>query len=138
MTLWAKTHSPTHDDDPELWQETEVSRTLTGAEAHRPNQAIFVKAARASHAAHLDIGTVESWKDSDIAPTLNVNDNTGDTRATVAAITDPTNATDTGCDCCPEDPKPDSARYRACGNAVTVSVIEWIGHRLLAAHKDND
>lgn len=28
---------------------------------------------------------------------------------------------------------PDSARYRAMGNAVTVQVIEWIGRRLLAA-----
>lgn len=37
------------------------------------------------------------------------------------------------CGCCPADPKPDSARYRACGNAVTVPVIEWIGQRLLAS-----
>lgn len=29
--------------------------------------------------------------------------------------------------------KLDSARYHACGNAVTVNVIEWIGQRLLAA-----
>lgn len=29
--------------------------------------------------------------------------------------------------------KLDSARYHACGNAVTVNVIEWIGERLLAA-----
>lgn len=35
------------------------------------------------------------------------------------------------CGCCPADPKPDSSRYRACGNAVTVNVAEWIGHRLL-------
>jgi site-specific DNA-cytosine methylase len=26
----------------------------------------------------------------------------------------------------------DSARYRALGNAVTVSVIKWIGRRILA------
>jgi DNA (cytosine-5)-methyltransferase 1 len=33
-----------------------------------------------------------------------------------------------------DDPdKLDSARYHACGNAVTVNVIEWIGQRLLAA-----
>ena len=29
---------------------------------------------------------------------------------------------------------PDGPRYRALGNAVTVSVVEWIGRRLMAAH----
>ena len=29
---------------------------------------------------------------------------------------------------------PDGPRYRALGNAVTVSVIEWIGRRLREAH----
>lgn len=31
---------------------------------------------------------------------------------------------------------PDSPRYRALGNAVTVSVIEWLGHRLKALAQD--
>ena len=31
---------------------------------------------------------------------------------------------------CPYDPKPDSPRYAQMGNAVTVPVAEWIGHRL--------
>ncbi len=152
--------------------------------------AVYVKAARASHAWYVDKGTVESWKPGELAPTLNVNDNTGDTRATAVvleqalavdgrsgATSDKTNTLthdmDTArvanrrvgtvmalttnsvqhydensaqaghllvdpapladCGCCPADPKPDSARYRACGNAVTVPVIEWIGHRLLSA-----
>lgn len=29
--------------------------------------------------------------------------------------------------------KLDSARYHACGNAVTVNVAEWLGHRIMAA-----
>ncbi len=31
------------------------------------------------------------------------------------------------------DPKPDSPRYRAIGDAVTVPVAEWIGRRVAAA-----
>ena len=31
---------------------------------------------------------------------------------------------------CPYDPKPDAPRYHQMGNAVTVPVAEWIGHRL--------
>lgn len=31
---------------------------------------------------------------------------------------------------CAYDPKPDGPRYAQMGNAVTVSVAEWIGHRL--------
>ena len=31
---------------------------------------------------------------------------------------------------CPHDPKPDGPRYAQMGNAVTVNVAEWIGHRL--------
>jgi site-specific DNA-cytosine methylase len=31
---------------------------------------------------------------------------------------------------CAYDPKPDSPRYAQMGNAVTVNVAEWIGHRL--------
>lgn len=142
----------------------------------RATPAVFVKAARASHAWNVDKGTVESWKPSDVAATLNVNDNTGDTRATVLAIDGKDVRTNeltgslmadmdsarvanrrTGlvwdgraepdlpahlevqpapvaeCGCCPADPKPDSARYRACGNAVSVPVIEWIGRRMLSA-----
>ena len=113
-----------------------MARTVTGAEAHRPNQAVYVKAARASHAWNVDKGTVESWKPSDLAATLNVNDNTGDTRATVLQIDALPLNEETGCTCCPTDPKPDSARYRACGNAVTVPVIQWIGERLLKAHTE--
>lgn len=30
------------------------------------------------------------------------------------------------------DPKPDGPRYAACGNAVTVSVAEWIGRRIVS------
>lgn len=30
---------------------------------------------------------------------------------------------------------PDSARYRAMGNGVTVPVIEWLGRRFLASHR---
>jgi len=33
------------------------------------------------------------------------------------------------------DPTPDSPRYRALGNAVTVPVVEWIGRRILAAER---
>jgi len=29
----------------------------------------------------------------------------------------------------------DSARYRTIGNAVTVSVIEWIGKRIMQEHR---
>jgi site-specific DNA-cytosine methylase len=32
----------------------------------------------------------------------------------------------------------DSPRYRALGNAVTVSVIEWIGRRIVACHEQTD
>ena len=135
--------------------------------------AVFVKAARASHAWNVDKGTVESWKDSGVAPTLNVNDNTGDTRATAVVLDAEPLAVDgrsgrsstktntltadmdsarvanrrsgtvlagttevAACGCCPVDPKPDSARYRACGNAVTVPVISWIGARALTAGFD--
>jgi site-specific DNA-cytosine methylase len=31
---------------------------------------------------------------------------------------------------CAYDPKPDGPRYAQMGNAVTVNVAEWIGHRL--------
>jgi hypothetical protein len=31
---------------------------------------------------------------------------------------------------CAYDPKPDGPRYAQMGNAVTVPVAEWIGHRL--------
>lgn len=31
---------------------------------------------------------------------------------------------------CPFDPRPDAARYAACGDAVTVNVAAWIGRRL--------
>jgi len=31
---------------------------------------------------------------------------------------------------CAIDPKPDGPRYAQMGNAVTVQVAEWIGHRL--------
>lgn len=30
---------------------------------------------------------------------------------------------------------PDSHRYRMCGNGVVASVAEWIGHRLMLAHR---
>ena len=33
-------------------------------------------------------------------------------------------------DSCALDPKPDGPRYAQMGNAVTVQVAEWIGHRL--------
>lgn len=34
-----------------------------------------------------------------------------------------------GCGCCPIDLAPDANRYGTCGNAVSVPVITWIGHR---------
>ncbi len=36
-------------------------------------------------------------------------------------------------DRCAFDPRPDGPRYAACGDAVTVSVAEWIGRRLMEA-----
>lgn len=38
---------------------------------------------------------------------------------------------DVGFVSCAFDPKPDAPRYAACGDAVTVSVAEWIGRRLM-------
>jgi site-specific DNA-cytosine methylase len=31
-----------------------------------------------------------------------------------------------------DDPRPDSPRYEACGNAVTVPVAQWIGERIVS------
>jgi DNA (cytosine-5)-methyltransferase 1 len=31
-----------------------------------------------------------------------------------------------------DDPRPDGPRYAAMGNAVTVNVLEWIGHRIMS------
>ena len=31
---------------------------------------------------------------------------------------------------------PDGPRYRACGNAVTTTVVEWLGHRLYPVMTD--
>lgn len=78
----------------------------------------------------------ETWVEGDVACTLSVFDS-GDTRATAIIITERDDVeepeTSVGeCGCCPADPKPDSARYRACGNAVTVNVAQWVGERLMA------
>jgi DNA (cytosine-5)-methyltransferase 1 len=37
-----------------------------------------------------------------------------------------------------EDGDPDSPRYRALGNAVTVNVIEWLGRRLMQQFRESD
>lgn len=34
-----------------------------------------------------------------------------------------------------DDPRPDSPRYSACGNAVTVTVAQWIGERIVSYEK---
>lgn len=100
--------------------------------------AVYVKVHRAQN-----VEDYESWDAKQVAGTLNVFD-VGDTRATAVVITEEERMQDSKvskvsipappvaeCGCCPADPKPDSSRYRACGNAVTVNVAEWIGHRLL-------
>ena len=69
----------------------------------------------------------ETWEQREVTGTLNTFDNAGEVRATVVIVDDGPVA---DCGCCPADPKPDSARYRTCGNAVTVPVVTWIGHRL--------
>ena len=83
----------------------------------------------------------EVWAARDVAPTLNVMDNTGDSRATVLAPTATAVRRLTPVECerlqgFPDgwtDGRADSARYRQMGNAVCVPVVEWIMRRLVAA-----
>jgi DNA (cytosine-5)-methyltransferase 1 len=82
----------------------------------------------------------EVWAERDVAPTLNVMDNTGDSRATVLAggQTAVRRLTPTECERLQGFPdgwtsgQNDGARYRQMGNAVAVPVVEWIIKRLVA------
>ena len=76
-----------------------------------------------------------------VAPTLNAFDNATETRATVVQVTEVGVRRLTPLECerlqgFPDnwtEGQSDSARYRQLGNAVTVPVAEWIGHRLIEA-----
>ena len=103
----------------------------------------------------------EVWAERDVAPTLNVMDNTGDSRATVTIARALTARHDSSPDgdrrfnVVPDgstfrrltpvecerlqgfedgwtDGQPDSARYKQMGNAVCVPVVEWIMERLVS------
>lgn len=70
----------------------------------------------------------EVWAQRQVSATLNMYD-VGNTRAVEVVIeAEPQPAE--GCACCPTDTKPDSNRFGTCGNAVSVPVITWLGHRL--------
>ncbi len=74
-----------------------------------------------------------------MSPTLNVMDNTGESRATVLSVTgmQVRRLTPTECERLqgfPDgwtDQQADSSRYKQMGNAVAVPVVEWIVRRLV-------
>lgn len=91
----------------------------------------------------------ETWKDGEVAPTLNAFDNGGDSRATVATVTPDLavrRLTPRECERLmgwPDDwtrwtadgkEVADSNRYRMCGNGVASPVAEWIGRCIIASH----
>ena len=58
----------------------------------------------------------------------------GETETFVRAATDPDRVRDS-----PGLPQGmDSRRYKQCGNAVTVPVIEWLGRRMVAVHEESE
>lgn len=83
----------------------------------------------------------ETWVEGIVTPTLNAFDNATETRATVIDATAIGVRRLTPVECerlqgFPDgwtDGQADSNRYRQMGNAVTVPVAEWIGHRLMEA-----
>ena len=106
----------------------------------------FVKARRAQ-----SLNDYETWNEGGVVPTLNLGDNTGDTRATVLIlmesgepVTTVRRLTPTECerlqgfpDGWTED-QADTHRYKQMGNAVAVPVVSWIVNRLMGATNDMD
>jgi DNA (cytosine-5)-methyltransferase 1 len=80
----------------------------------------------------------ETWIEGIVSPTLNAFDNTGEIYATVIhAGVGVRRLTPQECEilqgfpCGWTDGQSDRTRYVQLGNAVTVNVAEWIGHRLM-------
>ena len=83
----------------------------------------------------------EVWAERDVAPTLNAMDNTGESRATVLVEENLAVRRLSPMECerlmgLPDDwtavnGQKDSPRYKQCGNAVAVPVVEWIMRRLV-------
>ena len=94
----------------------------------------YSKARRAQNA-----DDYETWEEGRVAPTLNVFENTNDTRATIMIRDETTIRRITPIECerlqgFPDDwtkGHSDSQRYKQMGNAVTVPVAQWIIRRLL-------
>jgi site-specific DNA-cytosine methylase len=79
----------------------------------------------------------EVWAKRDVSPTLNVMDNTGESRATVLVTPMVRRLTPVECERLQGFPdgwtegQSDAQRYKQMGNAVAVPVVEWIMNRLV-------
>ncbi len=79
----------------------------------------------------------EVWAERDVSPTLNVMDNTGESRATVLVAPMVRRLTPVECERLQGFPdgwtegQSDAQRYKQMGNAVAVPVVEWIMNRLV-------
>ena len=86
----------------------------------------------------------ESWLRGGVCPTLNVMDNTGESRATVLGVVNSQVRRLTPLECerlqgFPDgwtDEQADSSRYKQMGNAVAVPVVEWIMRRLVEVDRE--
>lgn len=68
----------------------------------------------------------ETWDEADVASTRSSH-----SPKAAEAIVGSEEAV--ACECCPVDILPDSRRYQALGDAVTVNVAEWVGRGILEA-----
>jgi len=81
----------------------------------------------------------ETWEEGVVVPTLNAMDNSSESFATAIKVDGLRVRRLTPVECerlqgFPDgwtDGQTDGHRYRQLGNAVTVNVAEWIGHRLM-------
>ena len=85
----------------------------------------------------------ETWEEGIVSPTLNAMDNSSESFATAletsAGVRRLTPVECERLQSFPDDwtdGQADSNRYRQLGNAVTVPVAEWIGHRIMLAVAD--
>jgi len=129
--------------------DDELDRSHWGGSGHASRLASFVKAKRASTP-----DDDETWKEGEVAPTLNAFDNGGDSRATVATVQEAPpdlavrRLTPRECERLmgwPDDwtrwaadgsEVADSSRYRMCGNGVASPVAEWLGRCIVAAEQE--
>lgn len=148
VAIYRKAQKAHHSEDCERWEEDDVSATLdaegqaarTATVVYTPEVASTLTAGVAATPG-VSVPGRRSEDDTNMVA-LAIDGRSGNSAPETGALTANmdtarvanrrTGVVYTGsgpvdeCGCCPHDPKPDSARYRAVGNAVTVSTVEYI------------